>query len=150
MHQENCIADIIKNTRQEILFAIKERLLEMAKINDEPFPIKGITIGNERYNRRVSLDYYEINNVYVDDNNTLCGDLVCRHGAFFGDVFFGKSIEYLGIEDLKTILDALYKHAIDAAAPILTAPVSPEKRQGFAGFFMRKSAGNARATRSYQ
>src|SRR5271157_72054 len=98
MHEENCIADIIRNTRQEILFAIKERLLEMAKINDEPFPLKGIAVGDERHNRRVSLDYYEINNVYVDDNNILCGDLVCRHGAFFGDVFFGKSIEYLGIE----------------------------------------------------
>jgi hypothetical protein len=147
MAEESCIADIIRNTRQEILFAIKERILEMAKINDDPFPLKGITIGDERYNRRVSLDYYEINNVYVDDSGTLCGDLVCRHGALAGDVFFGKSVEYLGIEDLKTILDALYKHTIDASIRP-TAPAPAGRRQGFSGIFARKPASNSRAMRN--
>ncbi len=146
MAEESCIAEVIKNTQEEILFAIKEKIRELSNGSDEPFSLKGLAIADERRGRKVSLDYYEINHIYVDDSGTLCGDLVCRHGSFSGDVFFGKSIEYLGINDLNTILDALYK---DCTGPCQKANASStEGGRGFAGFFNRKPAAASRAVRN--
>ena len=134
MPEGGYITDVIEKTRQEILFAIKERVSEITKGNYAPVQLNDIVIGDVISAGRVSLNYYEVNNVFVDDNGFLCGDLVCRHGKFFGDVFFGKSIENLAIENLKLILDALYRDICLGGQENIDAGLS-DRKSGFHGFF---------------
>jgi hypothetical protein len=135
MSEGSYITDVIEKTRQEILFAIKERISEITSGNDAPLQLKDVVIGDVIRAGRVSLNYYEVNNVFVNENGILCGDLVCRHGKFFGDVFFGKSIEDLAIENLKLILDALYRGTWHSGQKYIDVDI-PDRKTGFSGFFL--------------
>ena len=135
MSEGGYITDVIEKTRREILFAIKERISEITNGNDAPLQLKDVVIGDVIRAGKVSLNYYEVNNVFVNENGFLCGDLVCRHGRFFGDVFFGKSIEDLAIENLKLILDALYRGTWHSGQKFIDVDIT-DRKTGFSGFFL--------------
>jgi hypothetical protein len=108
MKQNLDIENIIENTKQEMLFAIKERIDELTRENGAPVRLNKVIIRDKIYSCGNSLRFFEVKNVYVDDADKLCGDLVGRDDRYDDGVLFGKNIEGLNIDDLKLLLDALY------------------------------------------
>jgi hypothetical protein len=145
MAEERYITEIVETTRQEILFAIKERISELSRGLEAPVQLKKIIIREGGRSFRDSVQYFEVNHIYVDENDRLCGDLACKGGRYVDDVFFGKSIEDLAIDDLKMILDALYGNgwSVDRISVMVGKPErSP-------GFFLDKFSGITRVLRKH-
>jgi hypothetical protein len=145
MAQEMNISGIIENTRQEILFAIKERITAMTRGTSAPIQLHGLMIG-DRNSRGRDQFFYEITNVYIDDDNRLCGDLAGKDDRFCDGILFGKDIEDFPIEDLKLVLDLLYtdRWDIDVSDYDLAAA---GRRDGLYGFLMNGKAGISRLLR---
>jgi hypothetical protein len=145
MAQEMNISGIIENSRQEMLFAIKERINTMTRGTSAPVQLRGLIIGN-RIGRGRDMYFYEITNVYIDDDGRLCGDLAGKDDRTCDGILFGKDIEDLPIDDLKQILDILYagKWDIDVADYDLSAG---GRRDGLYGFLMSGKAGISRLLR---
>ncbi|MBN2158878.1 MAG: hypothetical protein JW807_05745 [Spirochaetes bacterium] len=146
MAYEQEIADIIEHTRQEILFAIKERMAELTRGTSAPVELRKVTVMDTSGPRRDALRYLELKNVFIDDTNALCGDLVGREDRFNDGVLFGKCIEDLPIDDLKQVLDAVFSNRwrVDLAD---YEPVVTGRREGLYDFIMSKKAGISRALR---
>jgi hypothetical protein len=145
MAEERYITDIVETTRQEILFAIKERIGALTRGLDTPVRLQKTIIREGGTSLGNSVQYFEVSHVYIDDNDRLCGDLVCKGGRYVDDVFFGKSIEDLAIDDLKLILDALYGDgwSVDGSLGIA------EKSAGSPGFFLERFSGITRVLRRH-
>jgi hypothetical protein len=145
MAQEMNILGIIEDSRQEMLFAIKERINAMTRGTSAPVQLHDLTIGG-RNGRSRDTFFYEITNVFIDDDGRLCGDLVGKDDRFCDGILFGKDIEDLPIEDLKMVLDLLYTERwdIDFAGQDFSAA---GRRDGVYGFLMSGKAGISRLLR---
>ena len=134
MNQNLDIDNIIENTRQEMLFAIKERIAELTRGTGVPVRLNKLIIRDKIHMRGDSLRYYEVKNVYVDEVDNLCADLVGKDDRYDDGVLFGKGIEELAIDDLKMLLDALYgkNWSIDTSNYDMSMS---GKREGLNGFF---------------
>jgi hypothetical protein len=146
MTHEQEIADIIEHTRQEILFAIKERITELTRGTSAPVELRKVTVRDTAASYRDPLRYFELKNVFIDDSNTLCGDLVGKDDRYSDGVLFGKNIEDLAIDDLKQVLDTVFSNRlrVDLAD---YEPCMPERREGLFDFLMAKRAGISRILR---
>lgn len=146
MAYEQEIADIIEHTRQEILFAIRERIHELTRGICAPIELRKVTVKDTAGSRREALRYFELKNVFIDDCGVLCGDLVGRDDRFSDGVLFGKNIEDLAIDDLKQVLDAVFSNRwrVDLAE---YEPAEPGRREGLYDFLMSKKAGISRVLR---
>jgi len=78
MAEATYVTDIVERTRLEILFAIKERIGELTRDAEAPVQLQKVIIRDGGSSHRDSVRYFEVNNLYVDENNCLCGDLVCK------------------------------------------------------------------------
>ena len=146
MAEATYVTDIVERTRLEILFAIKDRIGELTRDAEAPVQLQKVIIRDGGSSHRDSVRYFEVNNLYVDENNCLCGDLVCKGARFDDDVLFGKSIEDLAIDDLKLILDALYGNnwSIDQSYSDFGMAGKPS---GLSALFFEKFTGITRALR---
>src|SRR4030042_5255080 len=143
MAQNIQITDIVENTRQEILFAIKERIAVLTRSTNAPVQLKKVVIRDTICSHHDSLRYFEIKNVFVDEGGSLCGDLAGKDDRFSDGILFGKIIEDLTIGDLKMILDALYGD--DCTIDLTDYNINMiDRREGIYGFLMGKKAGISR------
>ncbi len=145
MVQDVTIGSIVENTRQEILFAVKERINAITRGTSAPVQLNAM-IREKNGSGRNSLFFYEITNVYIDDDDRLCGDLAGKDDRFSGEVLFGKDIEDLPVSDLKLILDLLYgdNWNVDVEGYDMNAA---GRREGLYGFLMSGKAGISRILR---
>jgi hypothetical protein len=141
---ENC--DIVESARQEILFAIKERITELTRGTTAPVLLKRVVIRDATRSYHDSMRYFDVQNVYIDEYHHLCGDLVGKDDRINDCVLFGKEIEDLSIDDFKLVLDSLYgSHwSVDLAEYELTGP---RQREGLHGFLMAGREGISRIIR---
>jgi hypothetical protein len=101
--------NIVEKARQEIIFAIKERINEIAGgVCNVPVTLTDVEIKEPDAEVTGAVKYLNIHNIYIDDGGCLCGDLVGKDDHFNHDIIFGKSIEDLNVDDLKDLLDNLY------------------------------------------
>ena len=138
--------DIIESARLEILFAVKERITELTQGTTAPVQLKKVVIRDATRSYHDSLRYFDVQNVYIDERERLCGDLVGKDDRINDCVLFGKEIEDLTIDDLKQVLDSLYgSHwSVDLADYELAAP---RHREGLHGFLMAGREGISRIIR---
>jgi hypothetical protein len=138
--------NIVEDARQEILFAIKERITELTQGTTAPVQLKKVVIRDATRSYHDSMRYFEIKNVFMDERNHLCGDLVGKDDRISDCVLFGKEIEDLSIEDFKLVLDALYgSHwSVDLADYEM---ITPRQRDGLYGFLMAGREGITRIIR---
>ena len=102
------IQDIVDSARQEMLFAIKERITELTRGTTAPVQLRKVVVRDATRSYRDSMRYFEVQNVFIDERGRLCGDLVGRDDRISDGVLFGKEIEDLLIDDFKLVLDSLY------------------------------------------
>jgi len=142
MNQNLEIDNIIENTRQEMLFAIKERIDELTHESGAPVRLNKVVIKDKIYSYGDSLRFFEVKNVYIDEADNLCGDLVGRDDRHDDGVLFGRNIEGLAVDDLKLLLDALYgkNWSIDYADYDMSMPGRRERFHGFFNFASRTAA----------
>lgn len=145
MAQEMIINGMIENSRQEILFAIKERICAMTRGTSAPIQLHGLITGN-RNGRGRDMYFYEISNVYIDDDNRLCGDLAGKEERLCDDILFGKDLEDLPVDDLKQVLDLLYTDRWNIDVAEYDCCVDG-RRDGLYGFLMSRKAGISRLLR---
>lgn len=138
--------DIIESARLEILFAVKERITELTHGTTAPVQLKKVVIRDSTRSYHDSLRYFEVQNVYIDERERLCGDLAGKDDRISDCVLFGKEIEDLAIDDLKQVLDSLYgSHwRVDLAD---YEPAAPRQREGLYGFLMAGREGITRIIR---
>ncbi|MBP7738084.1 MAG: hypothetical protein KA369_19060 [Spirochaetes bacterium] len=146
MEQVVNIGDVMENTREEILFAIKERIFAMTRGTSAPVQLHGLIIRDKVGSGRDSLFFYEITNVFVDDDDRLCGDLASSDDRLCEGILFGKDIEDLPSDDLKRVLDILYTDncKIDIDNYNMSSAI---RRVGLFGFLMDRRAGISRLMR---
>ncbi|MBN2077672.1 MAG: hypothetical protein JW838_01820 [Spirochaetes bacterium] len=137
--------DVVEEARREILFAIKERIRHVTEGSGAPVRLKRVVVKERREGELESLRYYEINNIYLDDDGRLCGDMAGRDDRFNDGILFGREIEDLDAGDLKSVLDALYGGgwSLENGA----GREAPSRREGLQAFFMDTRAGISRALR---
>ncbi len=138
--------DIIESARLEILFAVKERITELTQGTTAPVQLKKVVIRDATRSYHDSLRYFDVQNVYIDERERLCGDLAGRDDRISDCILFGKEIEDLTIDDLKQIMDSLYgSHwSVDLADYELDMP---RHREGLHGFLMAGREGISRIIR---
>jgi hypothetical protein len=138
--------DIVESARQEMLFAIKERITELTRGTTAPIQLKRVLVRDATRSYHDSMRYFEVQNVYLDERQHLCGDLVGRDDRISDCVLFGKEIEDLTIDDFKLVLDSLYgKHwSVDLADYDLS---EQRPREGLYGFLMAGREGISRIIR---
>jgi len=146
MEQVVNIGDVIENTREEILFAIKERISAMTRGTSAPIQLHGLIIRERAGSGRDSLFFYEITNVFVDDDDRLCGDLAGSDDRICEGILFGKDIEDLPVDDLKRVLDMLYTDncKVDMDNYDMSSAI---RRAGLFWFLMSRKAGISRLVR---
>jgi hypothetical protein len=107
MKKRGACAESRFNTRQDLLEMIRDRI---AMINDgdisEPVYLKNVTVLDKERSFRKPL-YLRLNSIFCDEAGTLCGDLVGGSDPFNGGIFFGQSLEHLGLDELENIMDSL-------------------------------------------
>jgi hypothetical protein len=142
MDQNIDIDYIIENTRQEILFAIKERIAELTRETGVPVRLNKVLIRDKIYSHSGSLRFFEIKNVYVDEADKLCGDLVGKDDRYDDGVLFGKNIEELALDDLKLLLDALFgkNWSIDCSDYDMSMSGRRDRQYGFFNFSSKTAA----------
>ena len=142
MKQDLDISTIVENTRQEILFAIKERIAELTRGTSAPVRLNKVIIRDKINSHNDALRYFEVKNVFVDEINKLCGDLAGKDDRFDDGILFGKNIEELAIDDLKLLLDTLYgkNWSIDCADYDMSLPDRRERLYGFLNFSSKTAA----------
>lgn len=142
MDQYLTIENIIENSRHEMIFAIKERIVELTRETSAPVRLNKVIIRNKLCSHSEALRFFEVKNVYVDEANNLCGDLVGRDDRYNDGVLFGKNIESLALDDLKLLLDALYgkNWSIDCSDYDLSMPGRRERLYSFFNFSSKTAA----------
>jgi hypothetical protein len=138
--------NIIEDMQREIIFAIKERLKELTRGTNTPIQLEKVVVRDTLSSSRESLRYYDIKNVFLDDVNTLCGDLAGKDDRSDVGVLFGKNIETLAVGDLKLLLDSLYSGDFSVDCAECDEPV-PGRQESLYGFLMGKGAGLSRMLR---
>lgn len=133
------VSAIVQQSRQEMLFAIKERLSELSEGTGMPVVPPRVVISGGGKSCDDGVSFFELTNLYVDEGGTLCGDLMPKGERLGHAVLFGRGLENLPIEDLKLILDSLYAKEWKAV------PYSPSShmrrtRGGLFGFFSSRRA----------
>jgi hypothetical protein len=138
--------DIVESARLEVLFAIKVRITELTQGTTAPVQLRRVVIRDSTRSYHDSLRYFEVQNVYIDERERLCGDLAGKDDRISDCVLFGKEIEDLMIDDLKMVLDSLYgRHwSVDLAN---YEPAQPRHREGLYGFLMAGREGLSRIIR---
>ena len=127
------VSAIIQQSRQEMLFAIKERLNEISEGPGMPVLPPRVVIGGGRLCGD-GVSFFELTNLYVDEGGTLCGDLLPKGERLGHAVLFGRGLENLPIEDLKLILDSLYAKEWNVVPPSPSSHVR-RTRGGLFGLF---------------
>ena len=145
MSKERAVLDVVEQARKEILFAIKERIRLVTEGSGAPVRLRRVVVGGRPEGPLDSLRYYEIHNVYLDDEGRLCADMAGRDDRFNDGILFGREIEDLDAADLKLLLDALYGNGWSAEAGFERR--APLRREGFYAFLMDTGAGITRALR---
>jgi hypothetical protein len=142
MNQNLDIDNIIENTRQEMLFAIKERITELTRGTGAPVRLNKVIIRDKIYSHGDSLRYFEVKNVYVDETDNLCGDLAGKDDRYDDGVLFGKNVEELAMTDLKLLLDALYgkNWSVDCSNYDIPVPDRRERQYGLFNFSSKTAA----------
>jgi hypothetical protein len=137
---------IVECTRQEILFAVKERVGELTRGSGAPVQLEKAVIGGRKAASGEYLRYFEVKNIYIDDSNHLCGDLAGKDDRRSDGILFGKEIEDLPIDDLKILLDTLYtdRWSVDLADDEM---ITTERCDGVFGFLVGKKATISRLLR---
>ncbi len=146
MAQTLAFRDIIEETRQELIFAIKERITELTRGTSAPVQLKRVVVRDAPAAHGDLPRQYEIKNVYLDDRNTLCGDLAGRDDRYDAGVLFGKNIESLAADDLKVLLDSLYGTGYSVSCADYEE-IFPERQAGLYEFLMTRKAGISRMLR---
>jgi len=138
--------DIVESARQEILFAIKERITELTRGTTAPVQLRRVVVRDATRSYRDSMRYFEVQNVFIDERGRLCGDLVGKDDRISDGVLFGKEMEDLSIDDFKLVLDSLYgSHwSVDLADYDIA---EPRQREGLYGFLMAGREGISRIIR---
>lgn len=129
-----------------MLFAIKERITELARGTSAPVQLRRVVVRDAVSVSGDSLRYYEIKNVYLDDAGILCGDLAGRDDRCDVGVLFGKNIESLAADDLKLLLDALYGGGYSVNCCDFEETM-PGRHAGLYGFLAAGKAGISRMLR---
>ena len=139
--------DIVESARLEVLFAVKERITGLTQGTTAPVQLKKVVIRDTTGPYRNSPRYYEVQNVYIDERERLCGDLVGKDDRISDCVLFGKEIEDLEIDDLKQVLDCLYgRHwSVDLTDYEIARP--RHREGGLYGFLMAGREGISRIIR---
>jgi hypothetical protein len=142
MNQNLDIENIIENTRQEMLFAIKERIAELTRGTGAPVRLNKVIIRDKLYSRSDSIRLFEVKNIYVDEADNLCGDLVGKDDRYDDGVLFGKNIEELALDGLKLLLDALYgkNWSVDCSDYDISMSGRRERSSGFLNFSSKTAA----------
>ncbi|MBN1495295.1 MAG: hypothetical protein JXA07_00910 [Spirochaetes bacterium] len=146
MAQAFDISSIVEDTRQEMIFAIKERINEVTRGTSAPVQLKRVVVRDMATRSGDSLRYYEIKNVFLDESGGLCGDLAGKDDRYDGEVLFGKSIESLAADDLKLLLDSLYGAGWSVNCDDYE-PVEHGRQERAYSFLMAKKAGISRMLR---
>jgi len=146
MAQAFDISSIVEDTRQEMIFAIKERINEVTRGTSAPVQLKRVVVRDMATRSGNSLRYYEIKNVFLDESGGLCGDLAGKDDRYDGEVLFGKSIESLAADDLKLLLDSLYGAGWSVNCDDYDL-IPPDRQEGVYGFLMAGKAGISRMLR---
>lgn len=141
------VTDIVEQTRQEILYAIKMRIVEVTNAGSDLVQLQGVVMRDNTCRYDASIKYFDIKNVFIDDTNCLCGDLAGKDERKNVGVLFGKSIEDLAIDDLKQVLDALYDDRW-SVEPGYADDVRPNRRIGLMGLLAGTRVGIARVLRT--
>jgi hypothetical protein len=138
--------DIVESARQEILFAIKERITELTRGTTAPVRLTRVVVRDATRSYHDSMRCFQVQNVFIDERHHLCGDLVGRDDRISDCVLFGKEIEDLSIDDFKLVLDSLYgSHwSVDLTDYDLT---EQQPREGLFGFLMAGREGISRIIR---
>ncbi len=99
----------IKKTKEEILFAIKERVNEITSGDiQNPLYLKGAAVCDTAKSVSGSVKYFDIQCIFYDERGRLCGDLLGIENKREKNIIFGRLIEEFDIEALRTILNCLY------------------------------------------
>jgi hypothetical protein len=136
---------IVEEARREILFAIKERIRHVTEGSGAPMRLKRVVVKGTPDGESDSLRYYEVHNIYLDDDGRLCADLAGRDDRFNDGILFGREIEDLDAGDLKYVLDALYNEGWSLENVVGHA--APLRREGLYAFIMDTRAGLSRVLR---
>jgi hypothetical protein len=146
MAQKADIRNVVESSRQEMVFAIKQRIGEITGGCSAPVCLDGVIIQDSVSRGKEPLRYFEVNNLYVDEADSLRGDLISRDDRCGDGVLFGKTIDDLSIDGMKLILNALYSEAwsVDLAD---YESCMPDKKEGIQGFLSGKYASISRIIR---
>ena len=110
MHCEMPTLEKFDEIKTEIISSIKEKINEI--IGDElykPIVLKNLSVIDNTVKYAGPVNCLYLQNLYIDDNNKLCGDFLNRDNYFSNEFVFGRSIENLYTEDLIKILEKLNK-----------------------------------------
>ncbi|TFH37770.1 MAG: hypothetical protein E4G96_11125 [Chrysiogenales bacterium] len=146
MTREPEAINIVERARMEILFAIKERLRFVTEGTGAPVRLKRVVINDRPAAGHEALRYFEINNVYLDDGDRLCGDMTGRDDRSNDGIIFGRELEGMAADDLKSVLDALYGMEWSVDLADFEGPLHV-RRMGLQAFIMDAKAGISRALR---
>lgn len=96
------------NAFQETVMALRERVMMLSeRMGGEPLIMERLTV---KCRTEVGVrDYFQIQNLFVDDMGGVCADWVAMNDKSGDGVMFGKSLEDLPLEDLQMILGSLYR-----------------------------------------
>ncbi len=99
----------VNDIREELLFAVKDRINAITEdSSNRIIELKDMMIKEQGCDRKKTKNNYTLHNIYVDESDTLCGDL-CGEKSYLDDgIVFGKNLDNLPAEDLQLILDRLY------------------------------------------
>ncbi len=98
----------LKECRTEIIFAIKERIVEITKTIDTPLNLEGFLV-MEKSDCGKRKDMIYIYNLYLNENDVLCCDYTNGKTKKDDSFIFERTLEYIYSEDLMRILNELYK-----------------------------------------
>ncbi|MCU0846667.1 MAG: hypothetical protein MUD12_02130 [Spirochaetes bacterium] len=92
--------------REELISYIRERVSHLT--NNETFKtldLGGLSVSDGSRGYMGGMNTFRIYNIFLDENGSLCSDLSMNGDE---DVFFGRNIEDIYLDDLEKILNKLY------------------------------------------
>ncbi len=99
----------VNDIREELLFAIKERIHAITTDdNRKVIEVRDMVIQENGCDSKKLRNAYVLHNIYLDDSDSLCGDLFSEKKNLDDGIIFGKNLDGLSAEDLQMILDRLY------------------------------------------
>ena len=98
----------LSECREEIIYAIKQRIIEITATSDTPVNLGGFLV-MEKSDSNKKKDMIYIYNLYINEDGFLCCDY--SNGSTLSDdtFIFERTLEYIYLEDLTRILSELYK-----------------------------------------